>query len=317
MSIPEIVSLALGCLVFACGLIIAIFFLIGFLTYRNLVIRKESVDKLATTPYAGALGPNLKEYNEFKEDAVKAFKVPYSWESITTEEGYRLFGRFVRNGESNKTVIFLHGYLTSAISDFAAFAPYYLKSGYNLLFVTSRGHAESGGRHISFGVKESRELLAWINKVNELIPDGEIVLHGYSIGANTALYAAPEAPKNVKVIIADSAYTMPWHVFVYQIKQIFKLQPFPELHVAEFFAKENAKFDFRKSAVKAVNESEIPVLFVHGARDMFVPATMGSVLYKESASTHKQLLIVEGAGHCQSYMRNPTAYEEALDKFIK
>ena len=85
MSIPEIVSLALGCLVFACGLIIAIFFLIGFLTYRNLVIRKESVDKLATTPYAGALGPNLKEYNEFKEDAVKAFKVPYSWESITTE----------------------------------------------------------------------------------------------------------------------------------------------------------------------------------------------------------------------------------------
>lgn len=317
MTVPEIVSLAISCLIFACGLIIAIFFLMGFLTYRNLTHRKESVDNLATTQYAGALGPNLKEYNEFKEDALKAFKAPYTWESVITEENYRLFGRFVRNGESKKTVIFLNGYLTSSLSDFSAFAPYYLDAGYNLLFATSRGHAESGGRHITFGVKESQDVLLWINKVNDLIEDSEIVLHGYSIGANSALYIAPQAPKNVKAIIADSAYTMPWHVFVYQIKQIFKLQPFPELNVAEFFAKKNAKFDFRKSAVKAVSESEIPVLFVHGARDMFVPATMGSVLCKESIAPQKQLLIVEGAGHCQSYMRNPEAYEEALDKFVK
>ena len=61
MTIPEIVGLAISCLVIACGIIIAVLFLCGYLTYKDLCHRKESVDKLEQSPYVGALGPNLSQ----------------------------------------------------------------------------------------------------------------------------------------------------------------------------------------------------------------------------------------------------------------
>ena len=316
MTIPEIVGLSIGCLLIACGIIIAIFFLCGYLTFRELNHRKETLDKLEETPYVGALGPNLKEYSEYREDAYKALRgTSFSWESVTADDEVRLFARLYKVENSTKTVICLPGYRNSAIKTFAPFVFFYMEKGYNVLLVTNRGQAESGGKHITFGAKESAALLKWIEKVNEIFVDGEILIHGVEIGANSALLLSAMDDK-IKGIVSDSAYSKPWDVFVYQIKQIFRLSPFPILHIAEYFSKRFAKVGYQDSAIKALAESKVPVLFLHGAKDMFVPSYMCNACF-ESCLSPKAMLIVEGAGHGQAHFKDTEAVESAITEFIE
>ena len=317
MTIPEIVGLAIGCLIIACGIIIAVFFLCGYLTFKDLCHRKESLDKLEQSPYVGALGPHLNDFCEFRDDAYKALKgTSFSWESITSVDDVRLFGRFYKVADSLKTVICVPGYLTSGVQCFASLIPFYMEKGYNVLVVTNRGQAESGGKHVTFGKKEAEDLKVWIDKANELVAGGEIIIHGIDVGAVSALLASKELGNEVKGIISDSTYSKPWDVFVYQIKQIYHLSPFPILHVAEYFSQRFAKVSFRDSAVKAVAESSIPTLFIHGAKDMFIPYYMTSACY-ESCASNKKLLLVDGAGHAQAMFKDPDAYKQTVIEFLE
>ncbi len=316
MGIPEIIATTIGCLIIACGIIIFIFFLLGFITFVNIMHRKESLDRVEESPYVGALGPNLKEFNEYKDDCYNALKgTSFSWESIKAEDGIRLFGRLYKTEGATKTVICLPGYLTSAVKSFAPIVPFYRENGFNVLLVASRGQAESGGRWVTFGAKESKDLLAWIEHVNDIYPSGEVFLHGIDIGANASMLVSSEVPSNVKGIIADSGYTKAWDIFVYQIKQIHHLAPFPILHIAEFFSKRIVKVNHQASAYKAVESSKVPILFIHGSKDMFVPPYMCKACY-ESCTAPKQLLIVEGAAHAQAEFKDSEAYRSALIGFV-
>lgn len=70
------------------------------------------------------------------------------------------------------------------------------------------------------------------------------------------------------------------------------------------------------NAAKEVQKAKLPILFIHGDKDTFVPCSMCDELYTSCAS-QKTKLIVKGAGHCESYYKNTKAFEDALDKFLK
>lgn len=55
--------------------------------------------------------------------------------------------------------------------------------------------------------------------------------------------------------------------------------------------------------------------FIHGEKDIFVPCWMCEEIYQNCASP-KTKLIVKDAGHGESYFKDATAYEQALDSFI-
>lgn len=317
MSTTDIVLIGVFSLIVACGIIIALFFLLGYLTYRQFVHRKKNVADLKKSPIVGALGPDFDKFQEFSDEAVEAFKdVPYEWVSVIADDGAKLSARLYRTEGAESTVICLPGYNTTALAGFAPIAPFYIKNGYNLLLVTGRAQGESGGRDIGFGTPEAADLIKWIELTETKLPDTGIVIHGYSIGAVAALIAAGKGlPRSVKCVISDSAYSKLWDVFEYQIKQLFKLAPFPILHIAEFFAKKKSGCDFRTNIVKYTATASVPILFIHGAKDMFIPTYMCEALY-ESCTAPKGLLIIEGAGHAQAYMRDTAAYEEAIKGFI-
>ena len=62
--------------------------------------------------------------------------------------------------------------------------------------------------------------------------------------------------------------------------------------------------------------SSIPVLFVHGTGDRFVPVEMTYANYQACAAP-KELFIVPGAGHGMSYLADRAGYEEHLCRFWK
>ena len=66
--------------------------------------------------------------------------------------------------------------------------------------------------------------------------------------------------------------------------------------------------------MEALRKNRVPVLFVHGARDCFVPVTMTYENYNACAGP-KELLIVPEADHGMSYYLEPARYREALRSF--
>ncbi|MCC8139772.1 MAG: alpha/beta hydrolase [Lachnospiraceae bacterium] len=68
------------------------------------------------------------------------------------------------------------------------------------------------------------------------------------------------------------------------------------------------------SSTEAMRECKIPVLFIHGTNDTFVPIEMTYENYAACAAP-KRLLIVPDAGHCQGYLTEPERYEKELLQF--
>lgn len=121
--------------------------------------------------------------------------------------------------------------------------------------------------------------------------DIQIILHGVSMGCATVMMMSgnPDLPKNVKFTVADCGYTSPWAEFDYQLKNAH-VPTSPLLDGANFFNKHIAKYDFKKvDAVESVSHAQVPMLFIHGTKDDFVPTYMVHELY-DACSTDKDLL---------------------------
>ena len=68
------------------------------------------------------------------------------------------------------------------------------------------------------------------------------------------------------------------------------------------------------SCTEALKESKVPVIFVHGTDDKFVPVEMTYENYK-ACTAQKRLLIVPGAEHRMSYLVNKEEYIKAVKEF--
>ena len=64
--------------------------------------------------------------------------------------------------------------------------------------------------------------------------------------------------------------------------------------------------------VRAMENNRLPVLFVHGEADTFVPPEMTMRAYR-ACRTEKQLVLVPGAGHGMSYLLDREGYQQALE----
>lgn len=72
--------------------------------------------------------------------------------------------------------------------------------------------------------------------------------------------------------------------------------------------------DEEYSTLDAMRACTIPVLFVHGTEDKFVPIEMTYENHK-ACSAPKRLVVVPGAEHGMSYFTDPKRYESALREF--
>ena len=68
-------------------------------------------------------------------------------------------------------------------------------------------------------------------------------------------------------------------------------------------------------AVNAVKQCRIPVLFIHGEDDRYVPCKMTKELYNACLG-EKYLLTVPGAGHGMSFYGNRKEYVRMVQKFV-
>lgn len=218
---------------------------------------------------------------------------------------------------SDKWVIICHGY-DSEGQNMACYGEKFYEIGYNVLLPDQRGYGLSEGNKTTMGVKEEIDLQKWIDKLNFEYKPKEIVLFGVSMGAATVMLAAGnKLSSNVKAVIEDCGYTSVYEEFKYNLRKMFRLPGFPFLNVVDIITR---IYDWsilkNGSCIKAVKYSRLPILFIHGSADDFVPFYMHDELYNE-AKCKKQKLVVYGASHAESYSKDPELYWKTISEFIK
>lgn len=293
-----------------------LFLLTCYICYR---IAFSVPKRCKTDPYSL---PDDDQYRELRQqihqlvENIRQF--PCEEVAVLSVDGLRLHGQYYEQTPGAPVQILFHGYRSSPLRDFSGGLPLALQSGCNVLLVDQRAHGKSEGKHLTFGVMERLDCLTWIDYVcNRDGNDIPIVLTGLSMGASTVLMASElELPCNVKGIIADCGYSSPKAI----IRKVIHDMRYP-LELTYFFVRLGGKlfgrFDIEAaSAVDALKYAKVPVLFIHGDDDRFVPCTMSEENYA-ACCAQKHMLRVAGAGHGLSYMVDAEGYRSSIQNFLK
>ncbi len=268
-------------------------------------------------------GTDWSQYAPMMEKR-KAFMMAQAHEDVyqTSFDGLKLhatyFPALEEYANKRKVAICFHGYTSQGMSDYIGLSDYYLKRGYAMLLPDARAHGESEGEYIGFGCLDRKDALVWINWViQELGEDVGIVLHGTSMGGATVLMASGlELPGQVKGIVSDCAFTSPKEVFTHVLHSMYHLPAFPAIPGADILNRRLAGYGMDEcNAKREVAKAKVPILFIHGTKDTFVPYHMCREIYDCCASP-KKILEVEGAAHAESYYKDTESYERALDEFF-
>lgn len=287
-------------------LFIGVSSLVGVLFYNLALNANYSKDII----YAEYNDENLNDAQKWLEE-----KSNYSDKYIESYDKLQLHS-YVVSQNSNKWAIVVHGYGGSGklMSDKSK---YFYDMGYNVLIPDLRGHGKSEGDYIGMGWKDRLDIISWINFIINENPNAEIVLHGTSMGAATVLMTSGEnLPSNVKAIVADCAYTSAWDEFSYQLETYLKVPSYYILNVTNMVTKLKAGYSLKEaSALESVKKATVPILFIHGDKDKFVPYSMMDKLY-DATNSPKEKLTIEGGEHANSDLVSPFLYWLTVEDFL-
>ncbi len=235
---------------------------------------------------------------------------------IESHDRLKLAGHFLDAG-TKKTLILFHGYRSRAFRDFSCVCEYYRSLGFNLLLVDQRAHGESEGKYITFGVLERHDCARWAEYIDRRV-GGEIFLDGISMGASTVLMAAGgKLPQSVRGIIADCGFTSPKEIMLKVMETDMKIRCRPLFYVIGLMVRLRAGFGIDEySTIEAMKVNRLPVLFLHGTGDKFVPCEMTVRAY-EACRAEKELIMVENATHGACYLMEPEKCQRVLEAFLR
>lgn len=286
-------------------------------TFHIAVGRDDKVQDVFSVDSAKKLHINEKYLPEIRKGAKFIESLPSEDVFIKSCDGLRLHGRLLTAENAKATVILFHGFRSFPEFEFSTVAEKYYNRGYNLLLVTQRAHRKSEGKYITFGLKERFDCAKWAEYIAGRFPAMPIILEGLSMGATTVLMASDLAlPENVKCIIADCGFTSPKEIFDHVAKNMCHIPP--ALCIPAFthlFRKETGFEADSFSTIDALRETSVPVLFIHGEADNFVPCEMSRRGASVCASEHI-IVTVPGASHGRSYLVDREKCDKALDNFL-
>lgn len=275
--------------------------------HRGLNIEDSYTDMYARYPFLEGWVDSLNNKQALKDTF------------LINPEGKKLHALYIDAAvPTTKTAVIVHGYTDNAVRMLMIGYLYNKNLGYNVLLPDLQFHGLSQGDAIQMGWKDRLDVQQWIDLViNKYGVDTQLAVHGISMGAATTMMLSGEKqPIQVKCFVEDCGYTSVWDEFSQEINTEFGLPPFPLLHVASVLSKLKFGWSFTQaSALKAVSRCKLPMLFIHGDADTFVPTWMVYQLY-EAKPEPKELWVVPGVIHAQSYLKEPKAYTQHIEDFL-
>ena len=294
-------------------LVIVFFLATGLYIFKSTVTRELHDIEKSYTRYV--------ENNLFDE----ALYNSASKEDITLKsfDGLNLTSTLIMNeNPTNKFIILVHGVSICYVGSLKYFDIFY-KNGFNVLIVNQRRHGKSEGKYSTYGFYEKYDVNMWIEYLKSRFGNDIILgLHGESMGAGTVMETIP-LNDSIKFVIEDCGYSNFHELIGFQITHAYKNRLVrkilrPSLIFANFFMKTKAKFSMKKIVpIDIVSSTSLPMMFIHGKEDYFVPWYMSVDLYNAKTKGYKKLYLVEGAKHAEALEVNKILYEKKIMTFIE
>lgn len=218
-----------------------------------------------------------------------------------------------------QTAVIVHGYTDNAIRMLMIGYLYNRDLGYNILLPDLQHQGESEGSAVQMGWKDRFDVLQWMNIANRIFGDStQMVVHGISMGGATTMMVSGEPqPYFVKCFVEDCGYTSVWDEFSHELESSFGLPPFPLMYTTDWLCRMKYGWGFKEaSSLNQVAKCRLPMFFIHGDKDKYVPTWMVYPLY-EAKPEPKELWIVPGAAHAVSYLENKQEYTGRVRDFVE
>lgn len=212
-------------------------------------------------------------------------------------------------GPPRGTMVLLHG-MYGGILQLLPQALHFAERGYRVVLVDLRAHGQSGGRYVTFGVREREDLAALVDALrarDRVVRP--LVLYGTSLGAAVALQGAATGV-TVDRIVAIAAMADAREVVAGSGPEMVPgwlrwLISAERLEAAMERAQRMAGFTWKDaSTVTRAPEVAVPVLLVHAREDGIVPFEHAERL--REALSCSTLRPVDRHGHA-SLMMDPRA----------
>lgn len=239
-------------------------------------------------------------------------------DTFIVNDGARLHAYYVAAPEATRaTAVIVHGYTDNAIRMFMLAHLYNHELRYNVLLPDLHYSGLSDGDCFRMGWLDRLDVMRWMDVADSIFGGTQMVVHGISMGAATTMMVSGEEQRPfVRCFVEDCGYTSVWDEFEHELRGRFGLPAFPLLHVADWLCGAEHGWTFREaSAVEQVKKCRLPMLFIHGAADDFVPTWMVYELF-EAKPQPKEIWVVPGAAHAVSYRDNRDQYVWRVRNFV-
>lgn len=299
----------------AIPLILAAVLIVSYLTYRRCFYSRPGHHNEPYEPLRGSQFTAI-EQTLFRVISIME-RYPFEDVAITSFDGIPLRGRYYHFADGAPLLILCHGYRSSALRDCCGGHALSRKMGFNVLAIHQRCHGLSGGRTITFGIRERHDVVSWCEWANQRFgKETPIMLYGLSMGAATVLMGCEVGyPDNVVCVMADSAYDAPADIILKVCKD---LRYPPKLAYPFIWLGALVFGGFRLdgcTARDAVRHAKVPVLLIHGEDDRLVPCAMSNAIAANCAAP-VTIRTFPDAGHGLSYMVDPERFERILFDFL-
>ena len=240
-----------------------------------------------------------------------AEKIKYEVEG---DGGYILHAELLKNPEpTTKYIILTHGYSDNRMGALK-YSAMYLKLGFNCLIYDLRGHGENAEHIVTYGILEAADLNCLIKDTRARYPELTVLgLHGESLGAATSVTCMKYKPE-VDFVVADCGFADIENVFRH-VSMFGPLSRFT-IRLTDLGVKLRYHYTFEEMRpIDALDENEIPILFIHGEEDDFILPENSKRMFERTKGV-KELHIIHGAVHAGSVLKEPALYEEYVKGFL-
>lgn len=278
----------------------------------NKVLQRPDINKAyAMVPETDSWYATIKKVHEALDEITKK---PHETLEIISHDNLKLKGIYYPN-DSDVTVICAHGYTSYAEREWAFPGLFYLSLGYNVLIPYQRAHGPSEGKYITFGALEHLDMIKWVDRINEINPNGKIILHGLSMGGGIILDLSDKEIDNVKCLVVDAPNISIEDAFMDISKSVFKtgwekVAAFASKRFEQEFGCDIKKFE----ALDIVANSKYPILLSAGSEE-----NMEELFDKIKAvnPNDTEIIILPGCNHGNGMYKQTELYQGVIKEFVE
>lgn len=233
--------------------------------------------------------------------------------SITNKYGNNIKGWYAESNNRDKIILLLHPLRCSRIF-MKSRAQFLLKNGYSVCLIDMQAHGETPGEKVTFGYKESDDVVATVNYLKRIMGYKKIGILGTSLGGAAALYQSDKIKADA--LILESVYPeirtaidnrvkmrlgplskIITPILIKQIKPILKIDP-SDLN-----------------PINHINNSTIPKFVISGKLDRRTTKIETQKLF-EKIDSEKELWLMDNAKHEDLYEISPKEYKDKVLSFF-